>query len=99
MTHSLVVDGKECVLHVGGELDALSRTTLLPVLDALVKEQRAVCVDLSELRMIDGSGVGALVSLYKRFRAKGGVVRFVGVKSQPLVLFKLLHLDQAFLLS
>ena len=30
------------------------------------------------LRMIDGSSVRALVSLYKRFRAKGKVMRFVG---------------------
>jgi anti-sigma B factor antagonist len=56
-------------------------------------------VDLSELRLIDASGVGALVSLYKRVRENGGEVSFIGVRAQPLVVFKLLRLDRAFELS
>ena len=100
MTHALIVTGTEYVLHIAGTLDTLSRPALMPVLDALVEAAPpTVRVDLSELRLIDGSGVAALVSLFKRFRAKGGLVRFVGVKAQPLVLFKLLRLDQAFQLS
>jgi len=97
MKHSLGVDGEESVLHVSGELDALSCSELRPAIDAVVQGgRRSVRVDLSELRLIDSSGVGALVSLYKRMREKGGDVRFVGVKSQPLVIFKLLRLDRAF---
>jgi anti-sigma B factor antagonist len=66
-------------------------------LDALVEERREhVVVDLSDLRLIDSSGVGALVSLYKRVRANGGSVRFTGVTAQPLVIFKLLRLDVVF---
>jgi len=100
VTYSVAVEGMDCVLHVAGELDMLSRGRLIPVLDALVEEERhSVRVDLSELRMIDASGVGVLLSLYRRFRAKGGAVTFVGVKAQPLVLFKILHLDQVFRLS
>jgi anti-sigma B factor antagonist len=56
-------------------------------------------VDLSELRLIDSSGVGVLVSLYKRVRANGGDVRFEGATAQPLVIFKLLRLDRVFALS
>lgn len=100
MNHSLVQEGDAAVLHVRGELDALSCTELRPVLDAIVKEgSRSVTVDLSNLRLIDSSGVGAMVSLYKRIRANGGEVRFVGVTAQPLVIFKLLRLDRAFELS
>ncbi|HEX7671816.1 MAG TPA: STAS domain-containing protein [Polyangiaceae bacterium] len=100
MKHSLAIDGDEVVLHVGGELDALSCPELRPVLDMVVQEgRRAVRVDLSELLLIDSSGVGALVSLYKRVREKGGAVKFIGVKAQPLVIFKLLRLDRAFELS
>jgi anti-sigma B factor antagonist len=100
MKHSLVADGREAVLHVSGELDALSCPELRPVLDAVVLQGCAVVrVDLSDLRLIDSSGVGALVSLYKRVREAGGEVKFVGVRAQPLVIFKLLRLDRAFELT
>ncbi len=100
MNHTLVQDKERTVLRVRGELDALSCPELRPVLDSLVGDgQRAITVDLSELRMIDSSGVGAMVSLYKRVRANGGEVRFVGVTAQPLVIFKLLRLDRAFEMS
>jgi anti-sigma B factor antagonist len=88
------------VLRLQGVLDALSCPELRRVLDALVEERKpAVTVDLSKLRLIDSSGVGAMVSLYKRVRANGGEVRFVGATAQPLVIFKLLRLDRALALS
>lgn len=100
MNHTVVKDGGATVLRVRGELDALSCPELRPVLDALVAQGRCVItVDLSELRLIDSSGVGAMVALYKRVRANGGEVKFVGVTAQPLVIFKLLRLDRALELS
>lgn len=84
-------------LHVRGELDALSASELRPLLDRVVEDRRKdVTVDLSQLRLVDSSGVGALVSLYKRVRAAGGHVEFTGVTSQPLVIFKMLRLDVVF---
>jgi anti-sigma B factor antagonist len=100
MNHSVVQESDKILLQVRGELDALSCPDLRPVLDALVEQgSRMVTVDLSELSLIDSSGVGAMVSLYKRVRANGGEVHFVGVNAQPLVIFKLLRLDRAFQLS
>jgi len=100
MNHFVEQDGDVTVLHIRGELDALSCSDIRPVLDAIVGDgKRSVTVDLSELRLIDSSGVGAIVSLYKRIRAIGGDVRFVGVTAQPLVIFRLLRLDRAFQLS
>lgn len=100
MTHTLVQDNESAVLSVRGELDALSCPEIRPVIDSLVTSApERVTVDLSELDLIDSSGVGALVSLYKRVRANGGNVRFIGVSNQPLVIFKLLRLDRAFELT
>jgi anti-sigma B factor antagonist len=80
-------------LAIRGELDAVSVSELRPELDGLVsKRPRRVEVDLSRLRMVDSSGVGALVSLYKRVRAQGGAV--VGLLDQPLAIFRLLRLDR-----
>jgi anti-sigma B factor antagonist len=96
MNHTLIQEDGATVLRVRGELDALSCPELRPVLDELAALGKcAVVVDLSELRLIDSSGVGVLVSLYKRVRANGGRVKFAGVTAQPLVIFKLLRLDHA----
>jgi anti-sigma B factor antagonist len=103
MNHTIVQETGSTVLRVRGELDALSCQELRLVLDTLAAKAAqgkcVVIVDLSELRLIDSSGVGVMVSLYKRVRANGGEVRFVGVTAQPLVIFKLLRLDRAFELS
>lgn len=97
MNYSRTDEGDATNLRIRGELDALSATELRPLLDQIVSDQRkSVSVDLSELRMVDSSGVGALVSLYKRVRAYGGDVSFTGVTAQPLVIFKLLRLDVVF---
>jgi anti-sigma B factor antagonist len=100
MNHSLVQDTGTTLLRLGGELDALSCPELRPVLDRLAQQEKcSITVDLSDLRLIDSSGVGVLVALYKRVRANGGDVRFAGVTAQPLVIFKLLRLDHVFNLS
>jgi anti-sigma B factor antagonist len=85
------------ILRVHGDLDALSSPELRGKLDDLTRNQGcAIKVDLSEVELLDSSGVGFLVSLYKRARANGGSVRVVGVAAQPLSIFKLLHLDRVF---
>jgi anti-sigma B factor antagonist len=100
MNCSRIDDGDTTTLRIRGELDALSAPELRPLLDQLVDDDRRdVTVDLSELRLVDSSGIGALVSLYKRVRASGGRVVFSGVTAQPLVIFKLLRLDVVFELS
>ena len=60
----------------------------------LKDKRKRVTVDLSALRLIDSSGVGAIVSLYKRVRAQGGKVGVTGLRDQPLAIFKLLRLDK-----
>lgn len=97
MKHSVNDDGTNIVLRLSGELDALTAGDLRPTLDSLAGQNgRQVVVDMSGLRLIDSSGVGALVSLYKRVRENGGNVRFDGVSDQPLAIFKLLRLDLVF---
>lgn len=90
-------DGPETVLRVEGVLDAVTAPEVRPTIEALVSERRrSITVDLSSLRLIDSSGVGAIVSLYKRCSAFGGTVRVKGLKDQPLQIFRLLRLDRVF---
>lgn len=84
------------VLVVRGSLDAQSAAELKPEVvllgDSGVKK---VLVDLDGLTLIDSSGVGVLISLFKRVRGGGGQVCFAGVKAQPKEVFRLLRLDRS----
>jgi len=85
-------------LAIEGQLDAVSVGDLRLELDKLVSTRpRAVEVDLTNLRLIDSSGVGALVSLYKRVKQQGGNVMINGIRDQPLAIFQLLKLDRLML--
>jgi serine/threonine-protein kinase RsbW len=82
-------------LRIDGELDAVTIPDVRPAIDALIAERpMRIVVDLSGLRLIDSSGIGALVFLYKRVKEYGGVVTVAGVHDQPLSIFKLLRLDR-----
>jgi anti-sigma B factor antagonist len=79
-------------------LDAVSIPDVRPTIDTLIAERHLrIVVDLSRLRLIDSSGVGALVFLYKKAKEYGGVVTVQGVRDQPLSIFKLLRLDRVLL--
>ena len=95
MKFQRIDEGVTTTLTIAGSLDAISTPELRASIDTLVREKRAsVQVDLSALRLIDSSGVGAIVSLYKRIKAQGGKVTVKGLRDQPLAIFKLLRLDK-----
>jgi anti-sigma B factor antagonist len=97
MKHTRTDDGDETRLEIEGTLDAVTAPDLRNVVDQLVNERRpSVTLELSSLRLIDSSGVGVIVSLFKRIRANGGQVKIVGLRDQPRAIFRLLRLDRVF---
>jgi anti-sigma B factor antagonist len=90
-------EGGESRLTIDGALDALTVRDIRPVIDAVVEDRpKRVVVDLDKLTLIDSSGVGAIVSLFKRVKANGGVVVVTNAREQPLAVLKLLKLDAVF---
>lgn len=97
MKYTRTDNGDETVLEIDGTLDAVTAPDLRAVVDQLVNERRkSVTLELSSLRLIDSSGVGVIVSLFKRIRANGGQVRINGLRDQPRAIFRLLRLDRVF---
>jgi anti-sigma B factor antagonist len=85
------------VLTLKGNLDALTAPELRPTIDELVASRKIkVIFELGELTLIDSSGVGAIVSLFKRVRMLGGDVKIACLANQPKEIFRLLRLDRAF---
>lgn len=87
----------ESRLQIDGALDALTAVEIRPIFDKVVADRRKrVTVDIAKVTLLDSSGVGAIVSLYKRLKADGGQFAVVGAKDQPLAVLKLLKLDRVF---
>lgn len=85
------------VFSLKGNLDALTAPSLKKEIEGLLAARKIhVVFDLVALDLIDSSGVGAIVSLFKRVRTLQGDVKIARLTGQPAEIFKLLRLDRAF---
>ncbi|HSN99377.1 MAG TPA: STAS domain-containing protein [Candidatus Nanopelagicales bacterium] len=97
MSYKRTDNGEVTVVQIEGTLDAVTAPEFRTLVDELVAESRKdITLELSGLRLIDSSGVGVIVSLFKRIRANDGKVRIVGLRDQPRAIFRLLRLDRVF---
>lgn len=97
MKCTITENGEQSRLEVEGALDAMTAPEIRPIFDKVVTDRRRhVTVDIAKVTMIDSSGIGAIVSLFKRVKADGGQVLVVGARDQPLAVLKLLKLDRVF---
>lgn len=88
--------GPIVVLLLKGQLDALTAANMKPVAEELLSSNMCkVVFDLDELSLIDSSGIGAVVSVFKRARAQGGDAKIANLDNQPKEVFKILGLDKA----
>jgi anti-sigma B factor antagonist len=97
LEHSRTDRNDVTVLRLKGSLNALTAPEIKTEIDAYVAEKRLkVIVDLEGLDLVDSSGVGAIVSLFKRLRMIGGDVKIAGIRGQPKEIFRILRLEKAF---
>lgn len=93
----VVHTNRSITVTVRGSLDINTAAQLAEEIDKIVAAKvKTVDVDLSQLDLIDSSGVAALVKLYKGVRSSGGNVSITGARDQPLAIFKLLRMDKVF---
>jgi anti-sigma B factor antagonist len=84
------------VLTLVGNLDAATSAGLKKEVVTLTDGgKNRVAVDMAKVTLIDSTGVGVLISLFKRARAAGGAVHFAGLTGQPKEIFRLLRLDRS----
>jgi anti-sigma B factor antagonist len=63
-----------------------------PVLEAAPK----VVLDLSPLRFVDSSGLGAFISCLRKLNAKGGDVKLCAMSKQVRAVFELVRMHRIF---
>lgn len=70
------IKGNKLILRISGDLIGEDNNTqLINVVTEAVSHQVATCViDISELRYINSSGIGILITILTKFRNKGGEV-------------------------
>ena len=74
------------------KMDALSLQSNREVFETLAACDEDLTIDMDKVDLIDGAGIGALVYLLKRARAKRRAIRLTKLKGQPKRLLEDLHL-------
>ena len=88
------------VVQVEGQLIVGNRHELKDLVQAAVERgERRLLIDFSGTGYIDSSGLGALVSISKRVREKGGELRLSGLNDDLRSLFELTKLDTLFAIT
>lgn len=88
--------GSVVVLAIVGHLDALTAGELKLEIERMVSNQTKACVlDMVGVELVDSTGIGSIISLFKRLRAQGGDLKIACVIGQPKQIFDLLRLDRA----
>ena len=78
------------------ELDASNSAEFKREVAPLLAETRRVIFDLSRLRFVDSSGLGAFISCLRQMRARDGEMKLCGMSNQVRAAFELVRLHQAF---
>lgn len=85
------------VLSLAGHLNSLTVPEIRPEIETIATSRTyKVALEISELEVIDSSGIAAIVSLFKRIRRHGGDMKIVGLCGQPEKIMDLMGLNQAF---
>ena len=88
------------VLSLRGQLDAMTVGILSSVEDHIrASSLKYVVMDFGEIVLVDSSGIGAMVSILKYTRSKGGDTVIVNLGAQPSEVFRILNLDKAIRIS
>ena len=90
-------DGEVAVVAVPvEELDASNaeefKRDMAPAVDAHAK----LVLDLSRLRFVDSSGLGAFISCLRKLNAKGGDLKLCGMSKQVRAVFELVRMHRVF---
>lgn len=76
------------------ELDASNTTEFKQQIAPILAAHSQVLIDLSRLRFIDSSGLGAMLSCLRQLNAKGGALKLCGMSQQVRGAFELVRLHR-----
>jgi anti-anti-sigma factor len=91
-------DGQEVVgshiVELIGDIDAHLAARVTTMLSAVAAQSAELLVDVSEVRFIDASGLGLLVSMHRHASASGGRMNVIGARPGLSRLLRITQLDR-----
>lgn len=78
------------------ELDASNAGEFKGDIAPLLEGNTKLAFDLSRLRFVDSSGLGAFISCLRKLNAKGGDVKLCGMSKQVRAVFELTRMHRIF---
>jgi anti-sigma B factor antagonist len=78
------------------ELDAGNAEEFKRDIAPLLEAHPNLVLDLSRLRFVDSSGLGAFISCLRRLNAKGGDLKLCGMTKQVRAVFELVRMHRVF---
>ena len=78
------------------ELDASNAAEFKLDVAPLLESTTKLVFDLSRLRFVDSSGLGAFISCLRKLNAKGGDVKLCGLSRQVHAVFELVRMHRIF---
>ena len=78
------------------ELDASNSAEFKRDAAPLLESTLKLVFDLSRLRFVDSSGLGAFISCLRKLNAKGGDVKLCGMSKQVRAVFELVRMHRIF---
>ncbi len=78
------------------ELDASNAGELKRDVAPVLREAENAVFDLTRVRFIDSSGLGAMLSCLRQMSARGGDLKLCGLSPQVRATFELVRLDRIF---
>jgi anti-sigma B factor antagonist len=80
----------------GKDLDAANTSAFRSAIGPLLDAHRKMVLDLSQLRFVDSSGLGAFLSCLRQLNAKGGELKLCGLSQQVYQTFELVRMTRIF---
>lgn len=78
------------------ELDANNASEFKRDIAPLLQANTRLVIDLSRVRFVDSSGLGAMLSCLRQLTAKGGDLKLCGMSKQVRATFELVRMDRIF---
>lgn len=97
MTAVVQTYGDVAVIQIPGEsLDASNTKEMKAELLSLIASSKKMVFDLSDLKFVDSSGLGAILSCLRQMNSTGGVLKLCGMTKSVRALFELVRMHKIF---
>jgi anti-sigma B factor antagonist len=90
------IDGVPVATVPVEELDASNAGDFKRDVGPILEANRNAVLDLSRVRFVDSSGLGAFISCLRKLNAKGGDLKLCGMSKQVRAVFELVRMHRVF---